>query len=581
MTATHPTGVTRVTTTRRRMVVGLWVATAVLATLLTATGAAGAQTITFSEIERRDQLIAAQQTLINIYRCRFEIDDSQVPGGCYNGSPVEPANQPIPFDGIPTIDEITERDRQISTNRKILSLYRCALNIDVHLVPRGCRDRWPVPPSMEADPPTAETELSSVEVYEQIGPSIALIETQSKKGSGVLIEGGYIVTNHHVVSPYDEAWVVFPDGTELEDVPVLAWDFMADLAVLGPVDVEFSPVRLGQHENLPPGSEVLLLGYPSEPELFPQPTITRGILSRTRQWDAYSLTLLQTDAAIAGGQSGGALLNSRGEVVGISTWRFSEAGFALATSVADNLPIIETLIVESLISHYSPSQRSSRRAPKAVGDFAHNVSGVQGLDSPAFTFKASAGTKVSVALNGLQDGVLTISDSVRTIAVQDGNETGVERTTFETVRDGIHFVSVGSKSEGRFAFELTSSVRLDPYNDPTDGTALAAETNRESFYGHFDHPGDIDWYKIDLSEDETIEINTSAIIADTAIAVRNPETGDLVRSDGTDPLTGLGFATNAQLIFTAPTSGTYHIYVEETSNRSSQGYALIVERLTQ
>ncbi len=564
--------------TPRRLAAGIVIVLAVLAPLLATSKAAATQTARYSDIERRDELIAAQQALISVYRCKYEIDVDAVPGGCHDGWPVDPPVKPA-FDGLPTIEEISDRDYKIAANRYVINLYRCALGVDTPLVPWSCSDGWRATP---ADDRSGDAELSPVEVYEQISPSIALVETPSKFGSGVLIEGGYIVTNHHVVRPHEEAWVVFPDGTELEGVPVVGWDFMADLAVLGPVEVSAPPVRLGSELDLPPGSELLMLGYPAEPEFFPEPTITRGILSRVREWDAYGLTVLQSDSAIAGGQSGGALLNAQGELVGISTWRFSDAGFALSTSFEDDSLIVERLILNGLVHSHMPSdQKSTRRAPRGVGEFTHTVSGTPGFDSPAFTFDASAGTKVTVRINGPQDGVIVVSDSVRTIETRDSSTGGIEQTTFEVLRDGLHFVRIDSKSEGHFTFELSSSVRLNPFDDVFDGTAVAVERTRETLYGYFDYPRDIDWYKISLEEDETIEINTDAIVSDTAIAVRNPETDELVKSDGADPLTGLGFSQNAQLRFTAPSTGKYYIYVEETSGKQDKGYVLTVERLRQ
>ena len=187
-------------------------------------------------------------------------------------------------------------------------------------------------------------QLSTAEIYALVSPSVAFIETTAATGSGILIDGGYVITNHHVVWPYESVWVVFPDGTELANVPVVGWDPMADLAVLGPVDVSAQPLKLEDGEDAALGSELLLVGYPAEVDLFPQPTITRGVLSRFREWGRLGMTYLQTDAAIAGGQSGGALVNDRGEIVGISTYSLSEANFGLAASSADVLPIVKKLI---------------------------------------------------------------------------------------------------------------------------------------------------------------------------------------------------------------------------------------------
>ena len=95
--------------------------------------------------------------------------------------------------------------------------------------------------------------MSAAEVDALISPSVAFIQTAAGSGSGFLIEGGYIATNYHVVWPSLEVRVVFPDGTELTDVPVVGWDPMSDLAILGPVMVSAQPVRLVDGESTPVG----------------------------------------------------------------------------------------------------------------------------------------------------------------------------------------------------------------------------------------------------------------------------------------------------------------------------------------
>ena len=563
-----------------RLAVPLAVAIAVLATVLAITNTASAQSVSVAEIAQRDRLIAEQEALLNVYRCQFDIDTHLSPGGCVGGAPGLPAEEPESFAGTPTAEELARRDWLVNAQEALLNDYRCRFDIDTSVVPGGCGAEAPEPtpsPSALPTPTAVDEELSPAEVYALVSPSIALVETSSKLGSGILIEGGYVVTNNHVVWPYDEAWLVFPDGTEFQDVPVIGRDFSADLAVLGPIDAPYRPLTFSDRDDLAPGSDLLLVGYPSEPELFPQPSITQGILSRLREWTAYNLTLLQSDAAIAGGQSGGALLNSRGEVVGISTWRFSEAGFALATSAAD-----DALIIERLINSYEPpDHKTERRAPRKYGDFEHQVTGTQGIDSPAFTFNATAGTKVTIAIKGKSNGVIIVTDSVRTLVTQDDSKTGVEETTFEVLRSGNHFVRINSKSDGEFDFELTSTIRLRPYRDALDGTTLLDRGNVEVFHGYFDYAFDTDWFKISLEEDETIEISTDSILASTTIAVRNRETGETEKSEDIDPNTGLGFATNAHLRFTAPEAGDYAIYIDEKSGRRAIGYILTVERVEQ
>jgi S1-C subfamily serine protease len=78
---------------------------------------------------------------------------------------------------------------------------------------------------------------------------VAFIETPSGSGSGVLIEGGYVVTNAHVVWPFDEVRVVFPNGADFTAAPVKSIDVLGDLAVIGPID--FSDPGKLQTPDLP------------------------------------------------------------------------------------------------------------------------------------------------------------------------------------------------------------------------------------------------------------------------------------------------------------------------------------------
>ena len=161
-----------------------------------------------------------------------------------------------------------------------------------------------VAPTVKAVPTAEPAPLTASQIFAQVSPAVAFIETSAFTGSGVLIQGGYVVTNAHVVWPFEKVRVVFPDGSEFLDASVLAWDLMGDLAVIGPLDTDIAPLELVDGEDLIIGSDLFLVGYPGEAEKFPQPTFSKGLLSRLRQWEAIEMTYFQTDAAVAGGQSG-------------------------------------------------------------------------------------------------------------------------------------------------------------------------------------------------------------------------------------------------------------------------------------
>ncbi len=186
--------------------------------------------------------------------------------------------------------------------------------------------------------------LTSAQIFQKVSPAIAYVQTEEANGSGVLFEGRYVVTNRHLVYPFDSARVVFPNGAEFDEVTVMGWDLEADLAVLGPIEIATEPLPLIDGESTPIGADMYLIGYPAEFESFPQPTIVKGILSRLRQSESGRITYFQTDASIAGGQSGGALVSDTGAVIGIGGSSIADGNFALVASSADLLPRIRQII---------------------------------------------------------------------------------------------------------------------------------------------------------------------------------------------------------------------------------------------
>ena len=426
-----------------------------------------------------------------------------------------------------------------------------------------------VPRLLEADPPRGSDgsqDNSIVELFRIASPSVAFIQSTRGTGSGVLIEGGYIVTNHHVVWPNRAVRVVFPDGAEIEEVPVVGWDPMRDLAVLGPVTVLARPLELGDGEGLPLGSDVLLVGYPAEVERFPTPTITRGILSRLRQWERPGMTYLQTDAAITGGQSGGALFDSRGRVIGIST--FGYRVFGLAASSADIGPV-----VERLIRGEPPSELGDRRPPVGGGSFEFDVDLAGFWDSRTFVLDASAGTVLAVEIDGQGDGWFSVSDPFGLALEVDDGYTGLERGAVELRTSGPHFLRMEIASSGPSSFDLVSNVRLRPFDDPDDGRSIQVG---DTVAGSLDYTADWDVYILNLTAGETVRILTDSLNVDTAILVQFPDPADPRTVSDDDSGGGLG-GTNAELAYRAETTGEYYIIVIDAERSGVGGYYLSVE----
>ncbi len=192
----------------------------------------------------------------------------------------------------------------------------------------------------------------------EIDPSVVTIGVDQGVGSGVVYrDGGYIVTNRHVVGDARQVDVELADGSTTP-ADVLATDERTDLAVLRAERRDLPPATF-QPQIPPVGSLVIALGSP----LGFQNSVTVGVLSgvgreipgSASRGGAALVDLLQTDAAISPGNSGGALANATGEVIGINEAYIPPSvgavslGFAIpATTVID---VVDQLITTGQAKH--------------------------------------------------------------------------------------------------------------------------------------------------------------------------------------------------------------------------------------
>ena len=166
------------------------------------------------------------------------------------------------------------------------------------------------------------------------------IQTPKREGagSGVIISSdGYIVTNNHVVSEADELLVKLNDNREFKG-RIIGTDEQTDLALVKIEGKDFPTLPIGNSDDLKVGEWVLAVGNPFNLTS----TVTAGIVSaKARSMGGMNSieSFIQTDAAINRGNSGGALVNARGELVGINAMIYSQTGsytgygFAIPTSI--------------------------------------------------------------------------------------------------------------------------------------------------------------------------------------------------------------------------------------------------------
>ena len=174
-------------------------------------------------------------------------------------------------------------------------------------------------------------------------------------GSGFIVsQDGYIITNNHVIEDAISLYVILSDGTEL-DADLISRDIYADLAVLKVDGTMPAVAPLGDSEDLKPGETVIAIGSPLG--TF-RNSVTVGVVSATGRTldtgEGYNMeNLIQTDAAINSGNSGGPLVNLAGEVIGVNTLvlRGSSSGSASAEGLgfaipSDTVELISQQIIE-------------------------------------------------------------------------------------------------------------------------------------------------------------------------------------------------------------------------------------------
>lgn len=170
-------------------------------------------------------------------------------------------------------------------------------------------------------------------------------------GSGIIIsEDGYIVTNQHVIDGATEVEVILNTGTSYT-AEIVGQDEKTDLAVLKITPAENEPLTaavLGDSTTVQVGELAVAIGNPMGMEF--SGSVTSGIISavnRTMTIDNRTYNLLQTDAAINSGNSGGALINQYGEVIGINSVKLSTTGvegMGFAIAISEAKPIINDLM---------------------------------------------------------------------------------------------------------------------------------------------------------------------------------------------------------------------------------------------
>lgn len=212
------------------------------------------------------------------------------------------------------------------------------------------------PPAVENIP--QEGGLSLQAIYRKAIDSVVSISCDIGTGTGVVLsEDGYIITNCHVVEGASSIQVLFSNDTALA-AQLVGLDAISDLALLRVQAEDLTPAEFGDSSSLQVGDSVVAIGDPLGTTL--RGTMTDGIVSAINRdilTGGRVMTLIQTNAALNSGNSGGPLLNCYGQVIGINTMKIGDnvslsgvegLGFAIPTTTVKD--IIDQLLAQGYVS---------------------------------------------------------------------------------------------------------------------------------------------------------------------------------------------------------------------------------------
>ena len=224
------------------------------------------------------------------------------------------------------------------------------------------REKTTVDLQQTPDGGSREGEMSLQEIYETNIPAVVSISASTGSGSStgtgvVLSANGYLLTNYHVIRQALAINVTLTDERELR-ATLVGEDPVSDLAVLRVDAEDLTPAQFGDSDGVRVGDSVVAIGDPLGVEL--RGTMTDGIvsaISRDVQVDGRVMNLIQTNAALNSGNSGGPLINRFGQVIGINTMKigtFADSsgveglGFAIPSATVQE--IVNQLLSQGYVS---------------------------------------------------------------------------------------------------------------------------------------------------------------------------------------------------------------------------------------
>ncbi len=323
--------------------------------------------------------------------------------------------------------------------------------------------------------------LSIPEIVKKVSDSVVGISasnsSQTATGTGVIMkENGYIITNAHVVSGASNLSVVFTDEDKTSmPAKLIGIDSQTDLAVIKIDKKGLTPAEFGKSSDLQVGEIAIAIGNPLGFELAG--SVTSGIISaldRTLTIEDQEMNLIQTDASINSGNSGGALVNAYGQVIGITSAKVNSAygeGLGFAIPIDNAKPIIDDLIEYGYVKGRPVLGLSGQTITELWSQYYGVPQGFIVRNVEDGSAAAKAGIKVGDVVIGINDTTITsisefnkikakykAGDTITITLYRQGNKMNVKATL-----DEDKSTATSSESQG------TTESNQSEYYDDNDG----------------------------------------------------------------------------------------------------------------
>jgi serine protease Do len=334
----------------------------------------------------------------NIWLHKVQAQDVDETAPFFQNAPTSPSAAPL-VSGLPDFTQLVERSSpavvNIRTTQKVAVNNNRGYGSEDEQMAELFRRFFGTPMPQQPAPRTPRGKQAPQEK-----------EVPSGLGSGFIItQDGYIMTNAHVVDGASEVYVKLNDKREFK-AKVIGSDQRTDVALIKIEAANLPRLNRGDSEKIRAGEWVIAIGSPFDLDN----TVTAGIISSKLRDTGDYLPLIQTDVAVNPGNSGGPLINMRGEVIGINSQIYSRSGGYMGISFA--IPIDEAMrVVEQLRSHGSVTRG---RIGVEMGDLSKEIAESLGLPKLQGALVARVESNGPAEKAGLQEGdvILKVNNSV-------------------------------------------------------------------------------------------------------------------------------------------------------------------------